>query len=125
VTLADNFVKITTFDNFGYEIEETSQALLKISTPASIIEATVSRDAGSWIINQNTALRIDFSSPIPLNQGCVITLDIPNSLATNLQASVKYIYVQGLFGALKILPFSVSASKVTISNACNYFLPND
>jgi len=67
VTLADNLIKITTFDNFGYEIEETSQALLKVSTPASITEATVRRDAGSRVINQNTALRIDFSSPIPLN----------------------------------------------------------
>lgn len=70
-------------------------------------------------------IKIDFTSPIPFSVGCIIHIQIPQALSTNLYSTVKYVYAYGLFGVMQSLPFRVEANSLIINDACNEFLPND
>ena len=115
----------------GYQIDQSGVLVLKVSNPAVIENAEVSLDSGSDIINQVSGLRIDFWSPIPLEQGCIIKLSVPQDFSGNLYENLNYIYAYGMFGAMKSLPFTLeqedggSSNIIVIKDACNSFLIND
>ena len=118
--------------------EIDGMSLLSARSPAAIAESAsnIAIDAGSVQINQNSGLRLTFSSPIPLPQGCILKLKLiqpagqsfASSSIEGIQQSLKYIYAYGMFGSnIRSLPFSFEdSSTIRIGDACNtHSLVND
>jgi hypothetical protein len=100
-------LQITTFDNFMTKVDQSSKIKLQVTMPSSIVGATVAIDSGSAIINQNSGLKFDFNVPIPLVTGCIFSVKVPDSHSKNLSTIMKTLYVYGMFGSLRIMPFTI------------------
>jgi hypothetical protein len=118
-------IQVTTFDNLMSKIDQSVIVPLSVSTPANIADSIVRLDSGSSVVAQQSGLRFDFSSPIPLVAGCIINIKVPESFSTDLDTNLKYLYAYGLFGSMKSLPFTSSGNIIEIQDACSTLLMNE
>lgn len=72
---------MSTVDELGGTIEQTSQFSVTASTPAPITDLSLrlapNSDTSSNAVLQKSELLLDFAVPVPLETGCLIYIQVP------------------------------------------------
>lgn len=120
--------QISTVDELGGLIEQTTQFTVSASTPAPITEVSLrlapNSETSSNAVLEKSELLLDFAMPVPLETGCLIYIQIPADF-TRLYQEMTDVQVYGMFGFIRSLPFAVQANNmVEIRDACTSYTEN-
>ena len=101
-------------------VDQSAIVPLYVTAPADLSNSIAAfHDSGSRVVSQQSGVRLDLNSSIPLPRGCLLFVDFPPSLSRNLTTRMRFVYLQGLFGSLRSVPFSFTAEhQIEIQDAC-------
>ena len=118
-------ITITVIAPDGGDVDE-AEAALEVSTPAEVQDVSFisftpegAIDGSEKVVQEPNVLRVQFTAPLPMNEGCIIQIIFPPQIGLG---DFDEVFGLGMFGQKRNMTESLAGQSFTITDGCLDYL---